>query len=403
MSDTTRQRATEPESTAAAGPSAFSYDRLTVTCVVSFCLLVAGLSSGVVLGELRDELDLSGVVATAHGSMFGVGLLVVGAFGLGVVARLGRPRSFWAACAAIAVGVGLLCIGRHPVVTLTGCLISGFAAAVLVMLMPGILADHHRDHRAEAFAAVNGIPGFAGIGLSVVIGGAISAGVTWRWPYAALTLGLGAAVVLLGRGVRFPVAEPAQHQVLRLFRDRSVLHPWFGIVHAVLCEFPVGVLAVVFLKEAGGASGGLAAILAGVWGLSLSTTRLALTRLVARAGLWSRSIAYLIVAAGSLVMWAGPWLAVRTAGLVIVGIGAAALYPLSVDRLYLREGADTVSLGAIAALASGTAIVIGPLGIGLLADAVGVRDAILAIPVLAVIGVFAYLPSLQRARAPIAS
>ena len=208
---------------------------------------------------------------------------------------------------------------------------------------------------------------------------------------------------MLGRGIRFPAATPADAQVLRLLRDRSVLQPYLGIVHAVMCEFPIGVLSVVFLKEAGGASGGVAAILAGVWGLSLSVTRLALTRLTARAGLWSRSVAYLFVTAGTLVMWAGPALAIRTAGLVIVGIGAAALYPLAVDRLYLRDGADTVALGAVAALGSGTAIVLGPLGLGLLFDAVGVRNSILAITVLSLLGVFTYLPSLQRARATIAT
>jgi len=382
-----------------AAPDGFRYDRFTVTCVVSFCLLVAGLSSGVVLGELRDELHLSGVVATAHGSMFGVGLLVVGAVGLPFVARAGRARAFWISCAAIVTGVIILCLGRIAAVTLTGCLIAGFACATLVMLMPGILADHHGEHRAQAFAAVNGLPGLAGIAFSVIVGATISAGFTWRWPFALLTLALGVAVVVLGRGIRFPAATPADVQILRLLRDRSVLQPYLGIVHAVMCEFPIGVLSVVFLKEAGGASGGVAAILAGVWGLSLPVTRLALTRLTALAGLWSRSVAYLIVTAGTLIMWAGPALAIRTAGLVIVGIGAAALYPLAVDRLYLRDGADTVALGAVAALGSGTAIVLGPLGLGLLFDAVGVRNSILAVTVLALLGVFTYLPSLQRARA----
>ena len=377
----------------------FRYDRFTVTCVMSFGLLVAGLSTGVILGELREELDLSGVVATAHGSMFGVGLLVVGAFGLPLVARVGRALVFWSSCAAIAGGIGLLCLGHVAPLTLTGCLISGFACAMLVMLMPGILADHWGEHRAEAFAAVNGIPGFVGIAFSVVVGAVIAAGFTWRWPYALLTIALGSGVVILGRGMRLPAAPPVEAQVLRLFRDRSVLQPYLGIVHGVMCEFPIGVLSVVYLKEAGGASGGVAAILAGVWGLSLSVTRLLLTRLVAFAGLWSRSVAYLFVVAGTLVMWAGPALLIRTAGLLIVGVGAAALYPLAVDRLYLREGADTVALGAIAALGSGTAIVLGPIGLGVLFDTVGVRDSILAVTVLALVGVFSYLPSLQRARA----
>ena len=54
------------------------WDRLTITCALSFCVLVAGLSVGIVLGELRDELGISGVVAAAHGSAFGIGVFAVG-------------------------------------------------------------------------------------------------------------------------------------------------------------------------------------------------------------------------------------------------------------------------------------------------------------------------------------
>lgn len=367
--------------------------------MASFCLLVAGLSTGVILGELRDELGLSGFIAAAHGAMFGVGLLVVGAFGLGFVARVGRAVAFWGACFATATGVFVLCLGHRWPMTLGGCLISGFACALLVMLMPGILADHHREHRAAAFAAVNGIPGLSGIGFSLAIGAAISAGFSWRWPYAGFTLAIGIFVFVLGRSAELPKDLGHETNVLALFRDPSIHQPWLGIVHAVLVEFTVGVFAVVYLKEVGGASGGLAAILAGVWGLSMFFTRLVLPRTAHRLGLWARTICNLVAAIGVLIMWAGPGLAGRVVGLIIVGLGGGALYPLAVDRLYLREGADTVTLGAVAALGSGAAVTVGPMAMGILSDSIGIRNSILIVPVLAAAGAFVCLPSRQHARA----
>ena len=367
--------------------------------MASFCLLVAGLSTGVILGELRDELHLSGFIAAAHGAMFGVGLLVVGAFGLGVVARVGRAIAFWTACTATATGVFVLCAGHQWQITLAGCLLSGFACAFLVMLMPGILADHHREHRAVAFAAVNGIPGLAGIGFSLAIGATISAGFTWRWPYAVFTAAIGLVVLYLGRTVSMPKDLGHSTNVLALFRDPSIHQPWLGIVHAVLVEFTVGVFAVVYLKEVGGASGGLAAILAGVWGLSMFLTRLVLPRTQHRLRLWARTTCNLVAAIGVLIMWAGPGLAGRVVGLVIVGLGGGALYPLAVDRLYLRDGADTVTLGAVAALGSGLAVTVGPLSMGILSDAIGIRNSILIVPVLAAFGAYVCLPSKQFARA----
>jgi MFS family permease len=368
--------------------------------VSSFCLLVAGLSVGVVLGELRDQLHLSGVIAAAHGATFGVGLLVVGLGGLPVIARFGRHRVFVASCLAILVGVLVLCAGQSWPVTLSGVALAGFACAFLVMLMPGILADHHGDHMASAFAAVNGFPGIAGIMFSLVVGGALGLGWTWRWAYAALTIVIAAVVVVTGRGVRMPDGAEQHAHVLALFKLPEVRGPWLGIVHAVLVEFSVGVFTTVYLKEVGGASGGLAATLAGLWGLSIFLSRLWMPRFVARFGPWSRSVGFLIAGVGVTLMWTGPGLAVRSVGLVIAGLGGGVLYPLAVEQLYVREGGDTVSLGAVAALASGTAVTLGPMSTGILADAVSVRHALLFVPVLAVIGVVANAPSRRRQVAP---
>ena len=369
------------------------WDRLTITCALSFCLLVAGLSVGIVLGELRDQLGISGVIAAAHGSAFGVGMLVLGAFGSGFVARIGRPLAFRGACVTIVVGLMLLCTGQVWPLTLVGSSLAGVACSMLVLLMPGIIADHHGDRRGQAFAAVNGIPGLSGIAFSLIVGAVISAGGSWRWPYALLTLAFAAGVAITARGVAIPDAHAEPVQVLPLFRNRDVSVPWLHIVHAVLVEFPVGIWAVAYLKEVGGASSGAAAALGAIWGLFMFVGRMTLPRWVARFGPWTRSYCFGLATIGTLVMWMGPGLWTRVAGLTIVAIGAGPLYPLAVDRLYDHEGADTVSLGFVTALASGTAVTIGPLLLGVLADAVSLRHALLFVPVLAAIGVYTARPA----------
>jgi MFS family permease len=372
--------------------ASFTWDRLTVTCVLSFCLLVAGLSVGIVLGELRDEFGLSGVVAAAHGASFGVSLLVMGIFGLSIVARIGRPLAFWLSVGFATAGVLLLCVGHTPAVTLLGTAISGAAGALLVLLMPGIVADHHGEGRAGAFAAINGVPGLAGITFSLVIGAVISAGHSWRWPYALLTISFAIAFAIAGRGVRIPTSAPERVRVLPLFRDPEIRRPWIQIVHAVMVEFPVGIWAVVYLKEVGGASSGVAAICGGIWGLALFVSRMLLPRYVARFGEWSSSVGFAICTVGALVMWMGPGLAMRLLGLAVVAMGCGPLYPLAVDRLYQRGSVDSVSLGAVTALASGVAVTAGPMTLGLLADQIGLRDALLVVPVLAAIGVYTCRP-----------
>ena len=85
-------------------PTTFRWDRLTYSSALGYCLLVAGLSVGVVLSELRDEFGISGVVAALHGSTFGIGLLFAGVFGVKLVDRVGRRQVLTISAACLAGG-----------------------------------------------------------------------------------------------------------------------------------------------------------------------------------------------------------------------------------------------------------------------------------------------------------
>ncbi|MGB8859511.1 MAG: MFS transporter [Ilumatobacteraceae bacterium] len=371
-------------------PTTFRWDRLTYASALGYCLLVAGLSVGVVLGELRDQFHISGVIAALHGSTFGIGLLLAGLVGVKVVDGIGRRRALQAAAASLAGGVALFCIGPSWPITLLGTAFTGAGGALLVMVMPGLISDHHGAHRAAAFSAVNGAPGVAGVAFSLVVGGALSAGWSWRPPYLILTGVFVLALAYVAHPVEVPDGERSSPFSLRHFTDREVLVPWVHIVNAVLAEFSVGIWAVTYLREVGHASAGLAPILASVFGVMMFATRMALPTLLRWWGDTAISISFLILAAGATTMCLAPGAGWKTVGLVIVGLGAAPLYPLTVDRFYLRadHALDAVSLGAYCALASGVAVTLGPLALGILADSVGLRWALLIVPGLAAIGAF---------------
>jgi predicted MFS family arabinose efflux permease len=376
-------------------------DHLLVVCVLSFLLLIAGLSVGIVLGELRDELGLGGLVAAAHGSTFGLGLLVAAVFGLRLTSRVGRPRVFWGASVGVAAGIALLCLGHAWPVTLLGTTVSGLGCALLVMLMPGIIADGYGDRRAEKFAQVNAYPAVAGIAFSLAIGAVLSAGGSWRVPYLVITLALLLVMVAVGRGVVLPPAAPADTDLAGALRIPPVRRAWGGIVLVVVVEFSIATWAVTYVKEVGGASGGLAAAIGAVWGVCMFVGRLSIPRFMRSTGPWAMSVALLAAAAGIGWMFVGPGLAGRVAGLALTGLGCSVLYPLSVDRLYADGPDDAVVLGAVAALGSGTAIILGPPLVGLLADQVGLRAAVLPLAALALVGAWLRAPRSPE-RAPVA-
>jgi len=365
-----------------------------VSSALGYCMLVAGLSVGVVLGELRDQFHISGVIAALHGSTFGIGLLVSGIWGVRLVDRVGRRTALGGAVAAIAVGVTLLCLGPAWPVTLFGTALTGGGGAMVVMVMPGLISDHHGAHRATAFAAVNGVPGLAGLAFSLIIGAFLSAGRSWRPPYMAITAGFLVALAIVAWPVEVPKGDRQGTFSLAPFREKAVLVPWLHIVNAVLAEFTVGIWAVTYLHEVGHAGAGAAAVLASVFGVMMFLARIALPRLLARFGAATLSLSFLALGTGALIMCVVPGLPAKVLGLTIVGFGGGPLYPLTVDAFYAKAGdrLDSVSMGAFCALASGAAVTVGPLALGITADSVGLRWALLVVPALALLGAITQRP-----------
>jgi predicted MFS family arabinose efflux permease len=296
---------------------------------------------------------------------------------------------------AITTGITLFCVGPAWPVTLAGTALAGLGGALLVMVMPALISDHHGEHRAAAFAAVNGAPGLAGVTFSLVVGAALALHYSWRPPYLILT----AVIVMTLTLVAWPVAVPETPRhgsfTLAHLRDRDVFVPWLHIVNSVFSEFAVGVWAATYLKEVGHASGGLASALAGVFGVAMFVSRVSMPTMIRYLGDATVMISFLVLAVGALIMCFAPGLLPRVAGLTIIGFGGASLYPLSVDRLYAsaEHKIDSISLGAICILASGTAVTLGPLTLGVLADQIGLRRALLIVPVAGAIGAFTQRPA----------
>ena len=174
-----------------------------------------------------------------------------------------------------------------------------------------------------------------------------------------------------------------------------MLIPWLHITNAVFSEFAVGVWAATYLKEVGHASGGLAAALAGVFGVMMFTSRVVMPSVVRLFGDATVMVSFITTGVGALVMCFAPGLLARVAGLIIVGFGGAPLYPLTVDRLYAsaEHRIDSISLGAICILASGTAVTLGPLAMGVLSDRVGLQHALLIVPAACILGAITQRPA----------
>src|SRR5262249_18341430 len=101
---------------------------------------------------------MSSAVASLHGAMFGVFLLALATFGRRVLDAIANAILL-AGSAMLMFGGGVLFgFGRHAVLTLSGAALSGAGAAMLVVVVPGVVFAHQRETATQAMAVLNTFP-----------------------------------------------------------------------------------------------------------------------------------------------------------------------------------------------------------------------------------------------------
>jgi fucose permease len=90
---------------------------------------------------------------------------------------------------------------------------------------------------------------------------------------------------------------------------------------------------------------------------------------------------------GFVAFWTTNIAALGMAGLFVIGLGVAGMYPLLLSMAIGAAQGNTTQASARATLASGTAILALPLVLGRLADMTGIRQAYGVVSIL-LVGVF---------------
>ena len=338
---------------------------------------------GAVLAPLQADLQVSRAQVAFYPSLFAAGLLAVGAFGGPLVARAGRPLALQVALAALILGGSLLAVPARAI-TLAGALLLGAGGALLVQLVPALLAGLHPQAVTAAVGEANAVSSTASVLAPLAVAAALAGGLGWRLGY--LGLPLAALAVLLPRARR--TALPAPPDVRSGSPGDGVAAPmlgrWTDVLLAVSAEFCMVFWAPSALADWHGATADQAPAVAALFLVGMAGGR-ALAAPVTRWLPAARAVLLTgsgLAAAGFAVFWAAPTLALAGAGLLVAGLGVALLYPATVSRAVAAWPHAPDRAAARAALASGLAIGGAPYLLARLADAAGLRPAYLLVPVL---------------------
>jgi fucose permease len=220
-------------------------------------------------------------------------------------------------------------------------------------------------------AAVGGVVAERGVGPAAHLAGAA----------------LVAVVVTFVAGLRLLPSRANVGANIRFTRPTRALLV-LGVV-IVCCAFSEGAMddwSTIFLRDVAGARPGAAAAGFAAFSLTMAAGRFAGDWTVARLGVRRQLCAGGLTAAAGVVLAvavATPWAGI--VGFGLVGVGLSTLYPIVVSAAGRMPGADSGTAIAAVTGMGGLGFLAGPPLIGLLADQVTIRIAILMVPLAGVV------------------
>ena len=350
---------------------------------------------------LRAELGLGYAVASLHFSIFALGAIVAGLTGERWVRGLGRDRALWIGIGGMATGVSLIALGPTVAVTITGAAMMGAIGTLSLMANQAVLSDIHGDLRAIALTESNVAATGTAILAPLLIGGLAAAG--WGWQIGLLvTVPWALLLWWTFRSVRFPEAVSAAVSRTDLGRLPAVFWLlWLVLFLVSAVEWCVAYWGADFLASVVGLARAEAATAMTLFFVAMTGGRLLGSRLTRHFRAELLLLAAISVAlSGFLVFWLAAHPLLSLAGLFAAGLGIANLYPLT---LATAAGAvpDRIDQAtARLAVATGTALLIGPLAVGALSDAAGMRWGFgIVVPVL-ILAFAGVLVATRRLSAP---
>ncbi|MGW6197794.1 MFS transporter [Kribbella sp. NPDC055110] len=368
--------------------------------------VLAGLGASVAI--LARDLDEPTSRLALLSSGFAVGLLLVAVVGPRMLKRWPMPTVLAVGSVVCAVGAVLIAVAPTYAVVIAGGLLVGLGGALLVLVAPLML---NGPTAAERLSRVNAVASGTGILAPLAIGTLDGLGPSGRYAMLAAAPPLLFLAVLTRRsqpphepvaasrwdaegtrpGVGMPVLIDSAPAVglgwkWRRVGRRVVMDVgagWLRVVLAVSVEFCFVVWAVARLV-ASGLPTAAAALLGSAFPIGMAVGR-AIGPIRYRG--WSPVFpSGALAACGTLLVSLFDSPAAVALGLVVAGLGVAPLYPVTLAALVATPGLSSARLAAVGAMASGTAILVAPALLAVLARVVDLRTAYLVtLPLIAVL------------------
>jgi MFS family permease len=327
---------------------------------------------GAVAPYLRLQLGLSDAEVGLHSTAVAVGVVLTGVVTPALARRFGEMAVRRAALGGLAIAVGALAFAPALVVTLAAGVLIGFGTGTMLGYANAILARsggrlaRMRVARANLWAIV------AAFACPVAVATAVTTHLAWGLglvPAFGLLL-----IVALDLRAEARIDATAEIALTRGQLPSGYWLSWAFLVTAVAVEFSIVYWGATLIQRRTGVETATATLLGGLFLGGMLVGRLGQSLGLGTGGDVRRPAAagVLLAIAGATIAWVSTVSALSAAALFLAGLGVAGLYPLGVAAALGAAPAQPALAATRLTLASGVAVLVAPLALGTIADALGV-------------------------------
>ncbi len=356
---------------------------------------------GPLMPFLRAELNLSYTVTGLHLSAFALGMVLAGLSGDRLAQRYGRRKVFWGGGIGMAGGTVALILSGQVALTLVSTFLMGYLGSLSLVMVQTTLSDRHGEQRAIALTESNVAASLSASVAPVLVGFFQTTLIGWRGALALSLIGL-ALMALRYFRVAIPEAQPAATRPANITRSLPLTFwaYWLVIFLGVSVEWCLIFWSADFLEKVIGLDRVTAATMMGVFLGAMLVGRFigsGLSRRVSSSRLLMGALGLALV--GFPVFWLARLAPLNIAGLFVVGLGVANIFPLTLATALGVTPHQIDQASARISLGGGLAILTLPFVLGWAADLLNIQTALGIVSLLlGVAAVVAYLANRLVAR-----
>lgn len=327
---------------------------------------------------LISEFKIDYATAALHFSALAFGPFVSGFFGDKIIRGLGLAKTINLGILIMLGGALLTITGRELWCTISGALLIGFGGNIMSQSLTSSMSERFGKERAIGISEIQLIGSVFTLLGPLVVSTVCKFGLGWR---NALGYSLVAALLLLLLGRDSLKQLPTASEQKKAAQLSSRLSPTYWLFFTVIffsvaSEWSIAFWCPEFLSKTFNLSKPDAA-----FGMSLFVTAMIAGRMLGPRLLKYISESKLLAtsatlaAAGFLTFWLARDLPVNLIGLFILGLGESNVYPLCLSQAIASSSGSVEKAAARMSLSTGSAILLAPLLLGMLADKIGIKNS----------------------------